>query len=258
MVLVHLPTKTLSRALSVSKHCRDVILGNQQLRQRLFLEPAQATEYLVTAKWVRVAVPGMPATTRVRHEVISKERRQNSRDSRIVVEAHPILEVRSEFEHRKYERSLDSYDLAAHSPIYNFKMDVTFMQTISMSCEVVKKLSAQTLLFQPPVTQVKMYHHNLPVLLRCSEGVTFGAVAEQLEKVKEAYDQRFRGQDERIIKGFLGLPHTAVSRQERVGAIEALRRLHFAPCAAECLSFDAESAISKDSEKVREARMRMD
>ena len=88
--------------------------------------------------------------------------------------------------------------------------------------------------------------------------MTFGAVAKQLEKVNEGYDQRSREQDERIIHGFLRLPHDAVSREARAEAIVALRRLHFTFCAADCLSFDAKSAISKDSEKVREARMRVD
>lgn len=257
MVLVHLPTKTLSRALSVSKHCRDVILGNQQLRQKLFLEPVLSTEYLERGKRDQVAVPGILGTTRVRHEVISKERRHNSWHSKIIVEAHPILEVASEFEDRMYKASLYSGGLAWHTND-NLPTDAPFMQTMSMACEVVKKLPAQTLLFQPPVTQVKMYHHSSPILLRCSKGVTLGAVAEQLEKVKEEYDQRFREQDERIIHGFLKLPHNAVRREARASAIEALRRLHFAFCAADCLSFDAESAISKDSEKVRAARMRMD
>jgi len=188
---------------------------------------------------------------------ISKERRHNSWHSKSIVEAHPILKVASEFEDRVYNNSLCSGGLGWHTNRY-LETGAPFMQTMSVSCEVVKKLPAQTLLFQLPVRQIKIYHHNLPVLLRCSEGVTFGAVAEQLKKVKDAYDQRFREQDERIIQGFLRLPHNAVSCEPRTSAIEALKRLHFAFCAAECLSFDAESAISKDSEEVRAARMRMD
>lgn len=75
MGLLDLPTKTLSCALSVSKRCRDVILGNQQLRQRLFREPVETTEYLETVKRVRVAVPGIPGTTRVCYKAISRELR---------------------------------------------------------------------------------------------------------------------------------------------------------------------------------------
>lgn len=127
----------------------------------------------------------------MRHEVISKERRHNSGHSKISVEAHPILKVASEFEDRMYKSSPYSGGLAWHTND-NLPTDAPFMQTMSMSCEVVKKVPAKALLFQPPITQVKMYHHSSPILLRCNKGVTFGAMAERLEKVNEEYDQRFR------------------------------------------------------------------
>lgn len=83
-------------------------------------------------------------------------------------------------------------------------------------------------------------------------------VVEQLKKMNAEYDQHFRKQDERIVHGFLKLPHIAVSRQACIGAIEAPRRLHNASCAVSCLCFGADGAISKDSEEVEAARMRMD
>ena len=217
MVLVHLPTKTLGRALSLSKHCRTVILGNQQLRQRLFLEPTQATEYLETDKWISVAVRstlGIPGTIWVRHEAIFQELRPDSQDSRIIVEAHPILEVRSEFEHRTYGNLFKSIYQAWHNSFPGHE-PVPFMQTMSLCCEAVKMIPAQTLLFQPPVTEVKMYHHGALILLRRSEGVTFGTVAEQFKKMDAEYDQHFRKRDERIIQDCTlrpVRPHVSVSK----------------------------------------------
>lgn len=79
--------------------------------------------------------------------------------------------------------------------------------------------------------------------------------------MNEEYDQHLRAQDEHSIQDLLKLPHIPVSHQECASAIGALRRLQCAscaPCAAPCLCFEAESAISKDSEEVEAARMRMD
>lgn len=264
MLLVHLPTKTLGRALSVSKHCRTVILGNQQLRQRLFLEPMRATENLKTDKWIPFAVSrpwSIPGLTWVRHEgdeAIFEELPPDNQDSRIIVEAHPILEVRSEFEHRRYNGPLKSLRWVWHESSLNLETDVPFIQTMPLSCEAVKMVPAQTLLFQPPVTEVKMYHHDALVLLRCSEGVTFGTSTEHFKKMEAEYDQHFRKRDERIIQDLLTLPHILVGRQAGASAIEALKRLHSAPCTAPCLCFEAEGAISKNFEQVRVARTRMD
>ena len=193
----------------------------------------------------------------MRREAIFQELRPDSQDSRVIVEAHPILEVRSECEHRRYGDFFKSIDRAWGSSFPGHE-PVPFMQTMSLCCEAVKMVPAQTLLFQPPVKEVKMYHHGALILLRCSEGVTFGTVAEQFKKMDAEYDQHFRKRDERIIQDFLTLPHILVSRQAGARTIEALKRLHCVPCMAPCLCFEAEGAISKESEQVRVARTRMD
>ncbi|GAB7324192.1 hypothetical protein MBLNU13_g07557t2 [Cladosporium sp. NU13] len=71
---------------------------------------------------------------------------------RIIVEAHPVLEVRSEFEPWSHGRPLYSFGLAWHTNRQDLVTDDPFVQTMSMSCEVVEKLPAQALLLQPPVT----------------------------------------------------------------------------------------------------------
>ena len=98
MVLTYLPTKTLTRALSVSRFCRNVILCNEELQQRLFLKPAQPIGYLVTESWDSELVNtplGARRMIRQRHEAIVPELGHDSQESTIIVEGHPALGVTS-------------------------------------------------------------------------------------------------------------------------------------------------------------------
>lgn len=259
LVLVQVPLKTLTRALSVSKHCRDVILGNQELRKKLFLEPAQATEWLSKETWI-LPPAGTSGTFLCRRPVTVQGLDQKNRRSRIIVEVHPILEVMSRFKVPRYKHTPCVLDYRDPRP--DSKPDLPCIQTDGLFCEVVKKVPAQTLLFQPPVANVKMYHHDSMIPLSRREGVTFGMVAEQLKKMNAEDNQHFREQNELIIQNVVKQPLTPTTRQLYASARKVLNgprdRNWCTCCGARCLRFEVKSAISNDSKEVREARLRMD
>lgn len=93
MILIDFPIRTLSRALSVSKHCRGVIASNHQLRQTLFLEGTRIPEYLamVGRKFETVTIVGFPLQLEHRLLTITQEPRQASEDDRLIVKAHQAL-----------------------------------------------------------------------------------------------------------------------------------------------------------------------
>ena len=258
MILLHLPTSALTRALRVSTHCRDVILGNKELRENLFLDPAQATDYLETRDWSPVV------ELRSSYEVIVQERSQESQDrldSRVLVNAHPVLEALATFDDQAYRHKRCEFDHRFAEPYWH--PDGPYLQTEEVSCSIMRSIPAQTFLFQPPVTDVKMVHHNFEVTLECDEGVTFGMVAKQLELMHVEEKRYFRKQLKRLRKGLITAPFTYESRQAYASAMAVLNGscsrnwcslLGLPPC----LYFEAQDAISKSSEGVCEAMKRME
>ena len=103
-----------------------------------------------------------------------------------------------------------------------------------------------------------MYHHVYEVSLESAEGVTFGMVAEKLERLHAEDNHYFREQNRLAIEAAGKLPWTRESRQVHVSAMEVLNgpldRNWCEPVAVPCLHLDAEGAISWDSEAVQCAR----
>lgn len=133
----------------VSKHCRDVITSNHQLRQTLFLESIPTFEYLVTTGWkpgttTNSGRPTRPRQIRHRLLTIAQSPRQVNPGDRLIVKAHPALHALPK-SHRS-PRSEQYY--------------LPDCRTQHLFCDAIKKLPANTFLFQPPVTSIVMYHHG--------------------------------------------------------------------------------------------------
>ena len=163
MILANLPIESLTRALVVSRYCRDVILGCRELRRNLFLEPSPATEFVEVDNRQLLEYPDL-------HRKILNQPTQNSH---IVVTVHPLLvSLRDNpafCAHNCQERPSD----AAYGIL-----DGT-MHTVSPS----------TLLFQPPPPKVRVFYRGHYFVLERDGGVTFRDVAEGLR------DLRIRCQD---------------------------------------------------------------
>lgn len=270
MVLVHLPMKNLSCALSVSKHCRDVILGNQELRQKLFLGSTQRKEYLG-----KESMPPDDPRYMILHvisynslhnlplfrNVIVQGLDQDSRNGRLIVETHPILAVRPEYHFHKTSLEI-MYSpkrcvLDYRSPTLGYKPDTSFLKTEKTFCNVIEHVSAEALLCQPAVTKVDMYHHNHLVSLERGEGVTFGMVTEELRKIK-VEDKQFL---QMLVKSVVKLPCTRANREVYASATELLQGSHDENMCTllgrPCLRFEVEGAIPNHCTAVKWARERM-
>jgi hypothetical protein len=264
MMLVHFSMKELSRALSVSKYCRDVILGHRGLRQKLFLEAAQRTEYLTTEK-----IPAQDDQNMILHvsytplarNVIVQKLDQDSRNGKVIVEVHPVLErCRHDVPWEPEEMSWMSlfcpqaHLLRHRSPSPDCSPDGSFLETKGISCDMMERVPAEAFLFQPPVTKVNMYHQSHLVSLERSEGVTFGMVAEQLRKIK-AEDTQYL---QELISSVSKVPCTRARVQDYATVTELLDASRdgnlCTSLGMSCLYFEVQGVISKDSMPVKRAR----
>jgi len=255
MLLVHFSMKELSRALSVSKHCRDVILGHRGLRQKLFLESAQRTEYLkkekITAQDDENMIWHVSYTPPPRN-IIVQELDQDSRYGKVIVEVHPVLErCRHDVPWEPEEMSWASLFCPQAHLLRN--PDGSFLETKGISCDMMERVPAEAFLFQPPVTKVNMYHQSHLVSLERSEGVTFGMVAEQLRKIK-AEDTQYL---QEIIDSVSKLPGNRACVQNYAIATELLDASRGGNMCRwlgmSCLYFEVEGVISKNSMPVKRA-----
>jgi hypothetical protein len=256
--------KKLSRALLVSKHCRDVILGHPKFRQKLFLESAQRTEYLTTKKisaqdaqdmiWYNSYNP-LENFRMLRHDIV-QELDQDNRNGRVIVEVHPVLE-RCRFD-VPWEPEVPwiplfcykPHLLGGRPPSLGCKPE-TSLETKGMLCNMMESVPAEALLFQPLVTKVNMYHHNHLLPLERSDGVTFGMVAEHLRKIKSEDTQHLQ----ELINSVSKLPCTRARVQAYATATELLDASYDGNMCTwvgmPCLHFEVEGAISKNLETVK-------
>lgn len=157
MILLHCSAKSLGCALSVSKFCRGVILRSTVLRCNLFVEPAPASEHLEIVQ-PSTQLGGPPGL------IQQYIRDKPSETSRTIAKAHPMLiPVAGDF----------SYERTPHAVTH----------AISMSS--MRKASSSTLLFQPPSHRVYIIFHDYGYTIERPEGVTFGAIFEELEKKRK-------------------------------------------------------------------------
>lgn len=144
------------------------------------------------------------------------------------------------------------------SPPLGCKSDIPFLETAPIFCKVMEHVPAETLLFQPAVANVNMYHHRHLVPLERSEGVTFGMVAEELGMIHAEDTQHFQ----KIMESVVKLPCTPANRRAYARAKNLLDRSRGGNMGAvlgrPCLHFEAEDAISQDFITVRMVRHRMD
>lgn len=190
MILSHLSTRGLTRALAVSKHWRDVILDPKfrELRRILFLEPAGATEYLEYRRTFRRRCDkgrrdGYPAIV---HEA--------NDESKLIVEVHPIL--------------LPHFDRNNTACVFMQYMDRDHIRSVPPS----------TYLSQPPLEKILLYDSIRTTLaIRVVGGVTFGALLETLAT---------RYPRERFIISSIGWVATVVEDVKIARTAQAMERLY--------------------------------
>lgn len=217
-----------------------MILANDQLRKNHFLDRAPASEYLVTV----LDFVAADSFKTIAHE----PKIQDSQGSKIIVKTHPALTVLP---------ALDGYPFSVHHRLYgcprndypySYYPDDSYIRTQAMVCEEIKKVPAQILLFQPPVTKVNLYHHAFKVPLRCTEGVTFGMVAEELKKMNTEDTPYFRQRNRDIVEDRTKHIHTPEERKRATNALKGPRDQNWClSLAAPCLFLEAEDAIGEET-----------
>jgi len=159
MVLSHLSTKDLTRALTVSKVWQKCILGSIVLRRTLFLEPVMKKEYLDCAivedrRWVDSII----------HEP--------NVNSQTIVELHPIL--------------------ATHPK----PRDKTRINSKCSRCDILSTVQPLAFLVQPPLEEVKVAYYTTGNGITTSNvkrtgGVTFGAILKELVSLRVRHDEYY-------------------------------------------------------------------
>jgi hypothetical protein len=167
MILSHLSTRDLTRSLVVSKHWHDTILNpkSKSLRRILFLEPAKARNHL---EYTTNADPRYYEDT---DKYASPYKpifvREPNRNSRPIVEIHPLLLLGSDLEGK------------------------TFLRTGPTHRRLIRSIPPSTYLFQPPLEEVTVicrssrkcqWTHSCSVRIRCAGGVTFGTLLALLSR----------------------------------------------------------------------------
>lgn len=243
LILIHLPIRTLSRALSVSKHCRDVITSNRQLRHTLFLESTPTSEYLITKGWTveTTTVSGIREQSQRRVLIVVQDRCQVSEDDRLIVKALPALHA---LPTSRYNPRAEDYQLPN-------------CRTQHLFCDTIKKLPANTLLFQPPVTSVIMYHYGSKLWLECSEGAIFGVVARQLERQSTPFFYREKEQ----IAGDVDVDQVPSTQNIHEARAKAAREFYarrdqncYSSLGAPCLYLEVEGAMGDNCVSVQNTR----
>lgn len=234
-----------------------MIFGSPNLRQELFLGSSQRKEYLRTKRTNDFPINPL----RSRNGVIVPELDEGNQDDKIIVETHPVLGVDREsyrLQQMQVWYCVPLSTLDYRSPPLGCKSDIPFLETATIFCNLMEHVPAETLLFQPAVTNVNMYHYDHLVSLERSEGVTFGMVAEELRKIHAEDTQHFQRIMERVVKR----PCTPANRRAYASAKNLLDRSRGGNMCAvlgrPCLHFEAEGAISQDFITVRMVRHRMD
>lgn len=164
-ILSHLSIKDLTRTLTVSKQWHQVIYGSIELRRELWLEPTKSTKTFLS--WdAEYACDG----SRHVHQAVLT--RNPIEEADLVVEAHPALPRDSHL------------DTCACADISLFSLDQ------------FKAVPPATLLFQPPLELVMIDYGCYSDVLRCTGGVTFGAVFDAFEKLQVKAREGNISQDE--------------------------------------------------------------
>lgn len=146
--------------LTVSKHWHEVVHGSIELRRKLFLTPVQKREYLELLFDPNVLRFG--GIMRL-EKVITRTR---PACGELIIKAHPLLLRLSHAE----DSCKDGW-----------------VKIKLQSLDVLKTVPAPTFLSQPPIKEdadVTCGPHAEQ--LRCSTGITFGAVVEACQKVVDA------------------------------------------------------------------------
>jgi len=216
---VNFSIESLVRALTVSKYCRQVILGSVELRRILFLDPSPATEFLEWDDTQTLSVPKITSSP--------------SQNSRMIVKAHPSLRLQ-----RDMCITLYLHCYGSRSSSSNYSLSLITMQTIPPS----------TLLFQPSPAKVKISYSGHSFTLQQKGGLTFGAMAEGWRELRR------RSQKE--IGKLVKLPCTALNRMRYAEKMEALNDPpgEYDSDPWQCIVLEAEGVICDDSEDVRMAR----
>jgi len=232
---VNLPIECLTRALRISKYCRQVTLGSLELRRILFFDPSPPTEFVEFDNRQLLEYPT------ARRKIIH----QPNQNSYIVVKAHPLLvSLRNNFA------------FCAHSC-----QELPSGAAYGVVDGTMHMVSPSTLVFQPPPPKVKVFYRGHSFLLGRDGGVTFGDLAEGLRDLRTECQKKI----DKLVKQ----PCTPWNRFWYADAMEALGgppyphsrcsfhyERHIQP-PEPCVFLAAEGAISEDSQHVWMARKEM-
>lgn len=183
MVLSYLEIKDLTRALSVSKHWHQTILGTLELRHNLFLAPMKANEFI---QWKPVGLESLPFIV---HEPSST--------SKPIVKVHPLLfpdpALRACVDITKNHNSLRTVSpstLLTQPPVTEVKIvQQAFIPKYHPALKhnfVVKREQGVT--FGDVVEEMRARHASEPVSV---SGDPFGV--RRFDIVRIDYDRRFTG-----------------------------------------------------------------
>lgn len=216
MILSHLSSKSLTRALTVSKYWRQVILGPVELRRSLFLEPSSDKTFLQLTN------------TQLWNFTITSLRlsRTPSQSSRIVVKAHPVLMLMKPIQ-----------SMSSRGPV---RQDSNSSTTHAISKDAMQRMPSSTLLFQPSSLSVKVSYLGHSFVLEAQGGLTFGALAEGLQDL--------------CSRCLPCTPANLIHAQARGLRIESLSRYDGVSCLKSDIFLTVEDAICDDSKYVRAAR----
>lgn len=198
---------------------------------------------MVTTGWkVETAIiSGIRYQSQRRVLIIVEDRCQASEDDRLIVKAHPALHALPK---SRFNSRAEDYQLPK-------------CRTQNVFCDTIKKLPAHTLLFQPPDGKVVLCHHGSKVWLECSEGVTFGMVARQLERQSARFFYRKNEQiaddvDVDQVPSTQNI-HEACAKAAREFYARRLQNCHLS-LGPPCLYLEAEGAMGDNCESVRNTR----
>lgn len=158
---------SLGCALSLSKYCRDVILGSKFLRRQLLIEPALATddlEVVVLPTWLPFLIPFTPL-----HPCVLGN--ENSSEP-LVIRSHPNV--------------VPLINVTPHRVHVFPKQGVTH----AISPEAMKAASPRQSIFEPPLRDVKVFYRGQKTRVGRWGGVTFGAIVEELRQMRKDYQDR--------------------------------------------------------------------
>jgi hypothetical protein len=205
-IMRDLTTRDLTRTLSVSKQWNGAIASSTELRRKLFLLPSREEK-----SYFQCNYPD-PDT------IVS----QPSDSSKLIVEPHPII--------APYRRRGWSECVAIDW----------------MKCYKLTMVPPATFLCQPPVEKVLIVHRRREVWIQREEGLTFGAVVENLE----AMDEDYKHQNPRIREAMSDEDKGILANDPNYGYSTLLLVGH----RCSYLTIDAMGVVSTASKEVEAAR----